>query len=96
MAQELFDAAQGAPGKQAAAGGVLFGMSMWGMLVSLVFSGAGLFYFKWGRSKDDTPMVICGAILMIYPYFITNALYMTLIGLVLLAAPWIINKYDIF
>ena len=77
---------QGAPG-------TLFGMTMGGMIASLLFSMIGLFYFKRGRSEGDTNMLVCGIVMMLYPYFLTSALYITLIGLVLMAAPYIAERY---
>ena len=90
---EIFDAVQNMSGGQpAASGNSLFGMSMWGILASLVFSGAGIFYFKLGRSDGDMPLMICGIILIIYPYFVASTLYIVLIGLALLALPWALKR----
>lgn len=77
---------QGAPG-------TIFGLTMWGALASLLFSGIGLFYFKRGRYLNDTNKTVCGVAMLLYPYFVTNALYITLIGLALMAAPYIIERY---
>ena len=77
---------QGAPG-------TLFGLTMWGALASLFFSGIGLFYFKRGRCQNDTNKTVCGVAMLLYPYFVTNTLYITLIGLALMAAPYIIERY---
>ncbi len=77
---------QGAPG-------TLFGLTMWGALASLFFSCVGLFYFKRGRSENDTNKMVCGVALLLYPYFVTNTLYITLIGAALTAAPWVLERY---
>lgn len=77
---------QGAPG-------TLFGLTMWGALASLFFSGVGLFYFKRGRYLNDTNKTACGVALLLYPYFVTDTLYITLIGLALMAAPYLIERY---
>ena len=66
-----------------AAKGYLFGMSMWGLLASLLFSMAGLFYFKRGKSESDIPMLLCGVALMAYPYFVQNPIPLFAIGTVL-------------
>ena len=83
--------AAGRLGGQGAAG-TLFGMTMGGMIASLVFSCVGYFYFKRGRSESDTNKLVCGIAMMVYPYFVTNALYITLVGAVLMAAPFIIER----
>lgn len=77
---------QGAPG-------TIFGLTMWGALTSLFFSGIGLYYFKRGRYLNDTNKTVCGVALLLYPYFVTNTLYITLIGLALMAAPYLIERY---
>ncbi|MBI4350812.1 MAG: hypothetical protein HY550_05190 [Elusimicrobia bacterium] len=77
---------QGAPG-------TLFGMTMWGMMASLLFSGIGFFYYKRGRYQNDTVKTVCGVVIMLYPYFVTNALYITLIGAALMAVPYIMERY---
>ena len=77
---------QGAPG-------TLFGLTMWGALASLFFSGIGLFYFKRGRYQNDTNKTACGVALLLYPYFVTDTLYITLAGLALMAAPYVIERY---
>ena len=73
--------------------GTLFGMTVWGMLASLVFSAIGYFYFKRGRDASDTTKIGCGIALMVYPYFVTNALYIVLLGTGLMAAPYIIERF---
>ena len=81
-----------ASGALSSSGGSLLGMSMWGVLASVLFSIVGLFYFKRGKSEGDVPMLICGALLLVYPYFISNTLCIVLIGAGLMAAPHYINK----
>ncbi len=84
--------AAGRLGGQGAAG-TLFGMTMGGMIASLLFSAIGYFYFKRGRDQNDSVMLGCGIAMMVYPYFVTNALYITLVGAVLMAAPFIIERF---
>lgn len=79
-------AGQGAPG-------TFFGMTMWGMMASLLFSGIGFFYYKRGRYLNDTNKTVCGLAMLVFPYFVSNALYITLIGAALMAAPYIIERY---
>lgn len=77
----------------ASANGLIFGMSMWGIIASLVFSGIGYYYFKRGRDQSDTIKIGCGIAMMFYPYFVTNAFYIVLLGVALMAAPSIIEKF---
>ena len=73
--------------------GTLFGMSAWGLVASLVFSGIGYFYFKRGRYQGDTLKIGCGVVMMVYPYFVTNALYIVLIGALLMSVPYIAERF---
>ena len=85
-------AAAGRQGGQGGAG-TLFGMSAGAMMASLLFSGIGYFYVKRGRDQSDTVKLCTGIALMVYPYFVTNALYIALIGAALMAAPYVIEHY---
>jgi len=79
MSSDILQVAQN-PGQALASGGLLFGMSGWGIAASFLFSGIGFVYFKYGKSMEDTQTIICGVTLMVYPYFFSNALYMLLVG----------------
>ena len=85
-------AAAGKLGGQGGAG-TFFGMTTWGMMASLLFSGIGFFYYKRGRYQNDTLKTACGLTMLVYPYFVTNALYITLIGAALMAVPYIVERY---
>ena len=91
---DIVDAAQSlSSGGKTAAGGLLFGFSMWGILASLLFSGIGLFYFKRGMKELDVPLMLIGAGLIVFPYFISNAFFIFLIGSALTALPWIMEHF---
>jgi len=74
--------------------GVLFGLTMGGLIAGLVFSGLGFIYFKYGKSTRNTSMMVCGVLLLVYPYFISNTTYLILAGLGLAALPHILNRYS--
>ena len=73
--------------------GTLFGMSPWGMLASLLFSGIGYYYVKRGRDQGDMTRIGCGIALMLYPYFLSNALYIVLVGAALMAVPAVLERF---
>jgi hypothetical protein len=58
------------------------------LLWSLLFGSCGLGYFVYGRKQKKTVPVVCGVLLMFFPYFIVNTLLLALIGCILLAIPW--------
>jgi hypothetical protein len=80
-------------GAQGGGAGTLFGMTAWGMMASLLFSGIGYYYFKRGRYQNDTVKTGCGVALMVYPYFVSNAFYIALIGAALMAVPYIVERF---
>jgi|GEM_PF-348995 len=73
--------------------GTLFGMSMWGILASLLFSSIGYYYLKRGRDQSDTTKIGCGIALLVYSFFVTNTLYIVLIGAGLMAVPSIMERF---
>jgi len=70
----------------------LFGFTVSGIIVSLFFSGIGFVYLRYGKLRENTPAMICGAIMIVYPYFISSTLLIILIGLVLSIFPIILNR----
>ncbi len=65
------------------------GWLLWGVF----FSAAGLGYFVYGRRQQAIIPLVCGLVLMIYPYFITNLLVLVLIGALLMLLPWFARNY---
>jgi len=90
---DFVDAAQGlSGGLTPGSKGMLFGLSMWAILASLLFSSVGLFYFKRGKDTSDTPLLVSGIALVVYPYFVTDTLYIIVIGAALTALPWALRN----
>lgn len=52
-----------------------------GLFISLI----GMAAFVYGKKTSRLVPLICGLILMIYPYFVSNALTMAVIGVALVA-----------
>ena len=60
------------------------GILLWGLL----FSSIGLGFFLYGKKQRAAVPLVCGLVLMIYPYFIPNVIALVAIGLVLIAVPY--------
>ena len=60
------------------------GVLLWGLL----FSSIGLGFFLYGRKQRAVVPLVCGLVLMIYPYFIPNVIALVAIGVVLTAVPY--------
>ncbi len=79
-------------GQTPQAGGVLFGFTMWGIIASLVFSGIGFIYFRYGKYKGNGTMMMCGVAMMLYPYFVSDTLYIVLVGAGLIILTEVLNR----
>ncbi|TAJ94191.1 MAG: hypothetical protein EPO31_08455 [Gammaproteobacteria bacterium] len=60
---------------------------LWGIL----FSSFGMGFFMYGRKQKAVAPLVCGLLLMIYPYFISNTILLVLIGIVLIAIPYFVR-----
>jgi len=57
---------------------------LWGVL----FGSVGLGFFVYGKKQTLIVPLVCGLTLMVYPYFMPNAVVLVLVGLVLVATPY--------
>lgn len=62
------------------------------LILSIIFSGFGMFLFMFGKRAGKMPHLIAGLALMTCPYFITNLIAMTLVCLVLAVAPFFVKE----
>jgi len=53
-----------------------------------LFSAVGAGYFIYGRKQRTTVPFVCGLVLMVFPYFVSNTLLMVIIGVVLMVLPY--------
>ncbi|HEV8694135.1 MAG TPA: hypothetical protein VGQ93_08140 [Lysobacter sp.] len=59
----------------------------WGLL----FSSIGLGYFVYGRRQKSPVPWVCGLALMVFPYFLSNAWLIVLVGAALMAVPYFVR-----
>lgn len=62
---------------------------LWGLL----FGSIGLGYFMYGRRQRSGVPLLCGVCMMIYPYFISNAVLLVIIGVGLMSVPYFFRYY---
>jgi hypothetical protein len=62
---------------------------LWGLL----FSSIGFVYFVYGKKRKDLVIRYTGVALILFPYFINNALILVLVGLTLMALPNIVRRF---
>jgi hypothetical protein len=60
---------------------------IWGFL----FSTVGLGFFMYGKKQKSLVPLACGVALMIYPYFMPNAIVLVIVGIILMALPYFID-----
>jgi len=57
----------------------------------IFFSAVGMAYFVYGKKQSALIPLICGLLLMVYPYFVSDTLPMVGIGAVLSAIPYFVR-----
>jgi predicted membrane protein len=60
---------------------------LWGLL----FSSIGLGFFIYGKKQRAVVPLVCGLVLMIYPYFVPNAVVLVAVGIVVTAIPYFLR-----
>lgn len=57
------------------------------LLLGVLFSSIGLGYFIYGKKQQHTMALVCGIMLMVYPYFIENITLLIVVGIVFMSMP---------
>lgn len=57
----------------------------------IVFGSFGLAYFIYGRKQQALVPLLCGIVLMVFPYFIANTILLVIIGVVLIITPYFVR-----
>ncbi len=66
-------------------------MDMSTLLWGVVFGAIGLGYFLYARKQRAPVPLVCGVALMVIPYLISNNWVLVLVGVVLIAAPYLVR-----
>ena len=61
------------------------------ILWSVVFGAIGTGMFIYGKKQSSLMPLICGTSLMIDPWFVTKAVWIVVVGVVLTALPYFIS-----
>jgi hypothetical protein len=59
------------------------------LLLSLLFSSVGFVFFAYGKKQARIPQMVAGVLLMVYPYFVSNLIAMSVVGVVIIALTWL-------
>ena len=66
-------------------------MSTSSLLWGLLFGSVGLGFFVYGRKQKVVVPLVCGLVLMVFPYFIANTILLDAIGAALIALPYFVR-----
>jgi hypothetical protein len=70
------------------------GVKMMGsILVGLLMGAIGMAYFIYGKKTTEFSFLIFGAVLIVYPYFVSNAVLSMVLGIIFILCPFIIKRY---
>ena len=69
-------------------------MDGYSILVAGLFGAVGTGFFMYGKKQMDYKFLISGIILLVYPYFVSDAMNSLLIGSIITIAPFILNAWD--
>jgi len=61
------------------------------LLWGVVFGAIGLGFFVYGKRQGALVPLLCGLALMVFPYFVSNAWAMALVGAGLMAIPYFVR-----
>jgi hypothetical protein len=67
------------------------GTRMSALFVGMIVSAVGVGYIMYGRRQTRFVPVIAGVVLCIYPYFVDDWVWLAVIGVPLLVAPFLID-----
>lgn len=61
------------------------------LISELLLSAAGFSYFIYGKKQRAVVPLVCGLVLMVFPYFVSSTVLLVIIGAVLLAVPFFVK-----
>lgn len=61
------------------------------LLIGMLAGVFGVAYFMYGKRQAKLVPLIAGVLLCIYPYFFDSVLWLSVVGVLLLGAPFVID-----
>jgi hypothetical protein len=62
------------------------------LLWSVLFGAIGVGYFVYGRRQGKSVPLWCGVVLILYPYFMPNAVVVVIVGAIFVAVPYFVRR----
>ena len=66
-------------------------MSTSSLLWGFLFGSVGLGFFMYGKKQQAVVPLVCGVVLMVLPYVVSNLLLLVAIGVALMAIPYFVR-----
>lgn len=66
-------------------------MNLSTLLWDVLFGSIGLGYFIYGKKQSEPVPLICGILLMVFTYFVSNTIVLVTVGLAIIAIPYFIR-----
>ncbi len=64
------------------------GVTQTQFLWALLFGSVGLAFFIYGKKQQRVVPLVCGIVLMVYPYFVPNTIWLVSVGIALCVVPY--------
>jgi len=61
------------------------------LLLAVLFGSLGLGYFVYGKKQNAIVPLVCGVVLMVFPYFISNVILLIATGLIFSILPFFVR-----
>jgi len=61
------------------------------LAIGILTGAVGMGYFIYGKRQTKFAPLLAGMMLCVYPYFIDSVLWLVVIGVVLMAAPFLLD-----
>jgi hypothetical protein len=61
------------------------------LFIAVLAGAVGMGYFVYGRRQARAVPMIAGIVLCVYPYFVDSLLWLSIIGIALAAAPFLVD-----
>lgn len=66
-------------------------LSEWWLLWGVLFGSFGLGFFWYGKKQRAIVPLVCGLILMFFPYFVSSTMLLVAIGIMLIVVPYFVR-----
>lgn len=66
-------------------------MTMNSLLIGIFTGAIGMGYFIYGKRQTKFVPLIAGMMLCVYPYFVDSVLWLCVVGVLLMGAPFLID-----